>query len=135
MKKIITIFLLIFLTTGCSLFGVDKIESNTMYQKGEIAVFDNYKIILDDYKIEDNLKVNFLVTNKNSGTIMINKNSFELIKDDIKYYPIDFQSVEINSNETIEIDLLFDVNEINEDDKLLFYSGIVSNNIAFDITK
>lgn len=123
--------------SGC---GVSNIENKTEYYIGENAVIDNYQATCNSYQIKDNiLKVNLDLTSKNKEKQTVSLiNNFEIINtidNEIKPKNISSDKIEIiKDNESINIELEFDINNIDfnaKDYKIIFYSGVATNNIGF----
>lgn len=139
-NKIIYCILVLFsisLLTGC---GINKVQNKTEYYIGEQATIDNYQLVCNNYEIKDDvLKVNLELSNKSKQTKTISViNNFEIINiNDNENIPknISNDKVEIiEGNETVNIELEFDINAIDiniNNYKIIFYSGVVTNNIAF----
>ena len=136
MKKVLILIVLIIMVifTGCS---NNDIIPKTEYIKGEQALLDDIYLTLDDVDYENGmLELNFEIENKTKNTITINPdNNFRL-------YDINqVQVMNIYSNNTNIIKKGQIVNytlQYNIDKKeiydIYFYSGIVENNIKFNIT-
>ena len=139
-NKIIYCILVLFsisLLTGC---GINKVQNKTEYYIGEQATIDNYQLVSNNYEIKDDvLKVNLELSNKSKQSKTISLiNNFEIINiNDNENIPknISNDKVEIiEGNESIDIELEFDIKDMNiniNDYKIIFYSGVVTNNIAF----
>lgn len=131
----------IILLTGCG--NVSNIQNKTEYYIGEEANIDNYLITCNDYEIlGKKLKVNLILTNKNKQTKTVSfKNNFSIYNiDGSENIPENISNDEvktIESGKSMNIYLEFDFNDydINTDElrnyKILFYSGVATNNIAF----
>lgn len=127
----------IILLTGC---GISNVQNKTEYNVKEKATIDNYQLVCNNYEIKDNvLKVNLELLNKNKQDKTISLiNNFEIINiNDNETIPenISNEKVEIiGDNESIDIELEFDIKNIDiniNDYKIIFYSGVATNNIAF----
>jgi len=136
--SVFTIFSIIMLT-GCG--NIDNVQNKTEYYIGEEAKIDNYLLTCKDYEIVDNvLRVNLEIINKNSQKKTVSfKNNFSIYSiDDSENIPENISSEEvkiIEANQSMNINLEFDLKNINIDElsnyKVLFYSGVATNNIAF----
>ena len=102
--------------------------------------YDGKELVCNNYEIKDDvLKVNLELSNKSKQTKTISLiNNFEIINiNDNENIPknISNDKVEIiEGNESIDIELEFDIKDMNiniNDYKIIFYSGVVTNNIAF----
>lgn len=145
MKKIIcllTICLLCFFSIACNDLDLNE-NVKTEFKIHEQANIDHYRIILskqETFTTYQNtpssngqyLLLTFNIQNNSNSTATIQEDSFYLEVDGHTYNPIDFQQVTIASNEDEQITIIYDVPD-NDHFSLLFYSGVVSNNIAFDI--
>lgn len=127
----------IILLTGC---GISNVQNKTEYNIKEKATIDNYQLVCNNYEIKDNiLKVNLELLNKNKQDKTISLiNNFEIINiidNEIIPKNISSEKVEIvKDNESISIELKFDIKDIDfniTDYKIIFYSGVATNNIAF----
>ena len=136
MYCVLGIFSLLMLT-GC---GITNIDNKTEYYIGEKAIIDNYQLTCNNYEIKGNLlKVNLeLVNNYKQDKTVSLINNFEIINIiDNETIPenISNEKVEIiGDNESIDIELKFDIKDIDfniNDYKIIFYSGVATNNIAF----
>ncbi len=148
MKKFLKVFLLCTIMlpfVGC--FSVKQMPSKTEYYLNEEATMDNiYKISLNDILSQDHfqdvependhyLVLEFKITNISSETQTIDvQKSFQLKIDNTLYPDLNHnKDTEIAPQESIMYQLIYDVNEMDHYE-ILFYSGIVDNNIKF-ITK
>ena len=135
--KIISLMLFAVLLVGCGR-DLSNITSKTSYKINETAKIDKLEITLTNFKYlyNDIVEFTFKITNnrKNSVTISPNVN--------FKLYDINkVQMPNIYSNdtsiikkgETINYTLQYNVTEKSLYE-ILFYSGIVENNIKFSIT-
>lgn len=136
MYCVLGIFSLLMLT-GC---GITNIDNKTEYYIGEKAIIDNYQLTCNNYEIKGNLlKVNLeLVNNYKQDKTVSLINNFEIINiidNGIIPKNISSEKVEIiGDNESIDIELKFDIKDIDfniNDYKIIFYSGVATNNIAF----
>lgn len=139
-NKIIYCILVLFsisLLTGC---GISNMQNKTEYYIGEKAIIDDYQLTCNNYVIKDNiLKVNLELANNNKQDKTVSLiNNFEIINiidNGIIPKNISSEKVEIvKDNESINIELKFDIKDIDinvKDYKIIFYSGVATNNIAF----
>ncbi len=135
MKRIIKVFgliALIILVTGC-----ETVMTKTEYNYNEEAILDNIELKLIEAKsIEnDSIEVVFSITNKRDNTITLSPDTnFKLY--DINHVQIPNKYTTntniIKANETINYTLQY--NSKKEIYEILFYSGIVENNIKFTFT-
>lgn len=115
----------------------------TEYLKEEVATIDYYEIIYKGYSSEkEKLYVDFIVTNNSNETHEINLNEDFVLYTNESEKMINSHKEEIlkiKSKETKEIRVTIEAKELFEKKKLIdvdsykivFYSGVVSNNIAF----
>lgn len=138
-----SIFLIISsLLIGCS-SKVGDTYQKTEYLKEENAIIDYYEMIYKGYSSKNKkLYVNFVVTNNSSETKEINlREDFRLYTDTSEKIInlSDEEIIKIQNNETKEIRVTFESDSLFENEtlidldsyKIIFYSGVVSNNIAF----
>lgn len=145
MKKIgylICIGLLCCFTIACSDLSLDE-SIKTEFKIHEQANIDHYNITLNKQETLTEyqnvpasngqyLSLAFKIKNNSDTDAVIQEDNFYLEIDDHIYNPISFSQETIASKESKEITIIYDVP--NDDNyELIFYSGIVSNNIAFDI--
>ncbi len=143
--KLVLLCTLIIPFTGC--FSVEQLPSKTEFYLNEEAVIDNrYQITLNDIMSQDHfqdvependhyLVLEFKITNISSETQTIDQEkTFRLKIGDTIYADLNHnKNTEIAPQESIMYQLIYDVNELDHYE-ILFYSGIVDNNIKF-ITK
>lgn len=135
MKKICTVILvivLVFFVVGC-----DKVIPKTEYGINEEAVLDDIKIeLVKATKIEnDILEVVFEITNERNNSITLSPdNNFKLYDINQVQIPNLYEANKniIKKDETINYTLQY--NTQKDLYEILFYSGIVENNIKFTIT-
>ncbi len=135
MKKIcylLVLFSLLLLFGGCSK------AFKTVYGFNEEAYIDDIKIKLVDVRLRENqeLEFTFRLTNYRNNTVTISAdNNFKFY--DINEIELVNQYVNNNSiikkGDTINYTLRYIVDKKQTYD-ILFYSGIVENNIKFNIT-
>jgi len=149
MKKNKIILFGIFLVIASLLVGCSKEVGEeifkTEYFKEETATIDYYEIVYKGYSSKkEKLYVDFVIANHSEQEQEINLNeAFVLYTDNsqkiINSY--DNKKIKIKSSETKEIRITITADELFEKKKLIdldsykiiFYSGVVSNNIAFII--
>lgn len=135
---------ILLLLTGC---GINNAVIKTEYYLGETATIDHYEIEytdfseLDVYNNENGkfLKVNYTLTNKSAGQKTVN------IYNDFKFYNYDNKLISPITNDEIVLEvgdtksfaIVFDITDKQDMDqyKIIFYSNVVSNNIAFIIER
>jgi len=128
------------LLTGCG--NVSNIQNKTEYYIGEEASIDNYLITCKNYEVlGKKLKVNLELINNNKQNKTVSfKNNFDIYStigtSEVVPENISEEDVKIiESGKSMNIDLEFDFNDININElsnyKILFYSGVATNNIAF----
>ncbi len=136
------LFIAIVLFTGCSdLDAPDYVK--TEFKLHENASIDNYTITMtkndavEQYNGESSiygqyLIVTFEITNHNTTVEQISEDNFYLEVDDRIYSGTILNDGTIGPNQSKEITIVYDVPR-EDDYELLFYSGVVGNNIEFDI--
>ena len=139
MKRILRMFIL--LVFVCFLSGCNLEQSyvnKTEFFLDEDAYIDDIAIKMTKASINENnmLEVVFSITNNRDNTItMVADNYFKLY--DINKVQIYNQYENdiniIKKDQTINYTLIYDIND-KEIYEILFYSGIVENNIKFTIT-
>jgi len=136
-KKISYLGLSVFLlATGCSM-GVEKKENQTTFKVNEEAFIDQYQIKCSNYTVNGNeLKVHYTVTNNSNQSTEIDlSDDFKLYGDDGNLYDsLSTGTVHLEHSETKDIEVTFTVNDTIDSDHsymIIFYSGVVSNNIGF----
>ena len=135
--KIISLMLFAVLLVGCGR-DLSNITSKTSYKINETAKIDKLEITLTNFKYlyNDIVEFTFKITNnrKNSVTISPNVNFklYDINKVQIPNIYSNDTSI-IKKGETINYTLQYNVTEKSLYE-ILFYSGIVENNIKFSIT-
>lgn len=136
MKKILLIGLILItvLITGCS---NTNIVPKTEFVKGEQALLDDIYLTLNEVGYQDDtLTLNFKIENKTKNTITIIPDS------NFKLYDINQVQIKntysnntnvIKKNEIINYTLEYNIDK-KEIYDVYFYSGVVENNIKFNIT-
>ena len=127
---------------GC---GVSNKAVKTEYKVNEVATIDQYRILCKGYEIINQyqdqmgkfLKIDYKITNLRDQSYYLDlQNDFQLQVDSGKYIPaITSDHIEIKGNEEKTLEIVYDLKEYEsmESYKVIFYSGVVSNNIAFVI--
>ena len=140
---LMTIFCIPFLT-GCQDLSL-KEDTKTSYRISEEAKLDHFQITLSDVEFKDEhlhltategtkiMILTFKVKNNANNTMSISGNSFDLFIDNEEYYPVASENVSINSNKEIQYEIIYEV-PIKDQYSILFYSGVVTNNVSFEIT-
>ena len=137
MKKILLAVistLLIFNLCGCIQQG-EELPTKTIFDANENASIDNISITLlnitEGNNSDNNIIVKFKIQNNNKNNISITNENFDLIIDNINYKPNNQINANLAYNNSLELILYYNVPK-KESYKLIFYSGVVSNNIAFN---
>lgn len=137
MKRIVKLLLIIvigLLITACD----DGYMPKTQYEMYETAVIDDIEITMMNATYNnDILEVEYKITNNRSNTISIDADTyFKLYDINMVQIPNTYENDVniIKSNETITYTLQYNVQE-KSIYEILFYSGIVENNIKFVINK
>ena len=136
MKKIfilcIAIFVFALVLTGC-----DNTPVKTEYSLNEPAKLDDIEITMVDTTYQNNiLEVEFKIKNNRDNTISIAPDTyFKLYDINQVQVPNKYQNDNnmIKKGDTINFTLQYNIQE-KELYEILFYSGIVENNIKFTIT-
>lgn len=135
MKRFISVFLVVFMLF--LMVGCDKVIPKTEYQINEEAILDNIKLKLvsAEHLENDVIEMVFSITNERDNTITLSPDT------NFKFYDINQVQIPnqytanksiLKSKETVSYTLQYTTNkEIYE---ILFYSGIVENNIKFTFT-
>lgn len=137
MKKLILVLLIL------TLSGCGNREYKTSYKINENATIDYFNIECTGYELVNEynqqsakngifLKVNYKLTNKNEKSVNLTANNyFKLYKDNNLINGIG-EDIILESNQETEYTVLFDTS-IDDTYKVLFYSNVVTNNIAFEL--
>lgn len=137
MRKVILILLIL------TLSGCGNREYKTSYKINENATIDYFNIECTGYELVNEynqqsakngifLKVNYKLTNKNEKSVNLTANNyFKLYKDNNLINGIG-EDIILESNQETEYTVLFDTS-IDDTYKVLFYSNVVTNNIAFEL--
>lgn len=136
MKKLfilcVAIFVFALVLTGC-----DNTPVKTEFSLNEPAKLDDIEIIMVDATYENNiLEVEFKIKNNRDNTISIAPDTyFRLYDINQVQVPNKYQNDNnmIKKGDTINFTLQYSIQE-KELYEILFYSGIVENNIKFTIT-
>ena len=136
MKKLfilcIAIFVFALVLTGC-----DNTPVKTEYSLNEHAILDDIEITMVDATYQNNiLEVEFKMKNNRDNTISIAPDTyFKLYDINQVQVPNKYQNDNnmIKKGDTINFTLQYNIQE-KELYEILFYSGIVENNIKFTIT-
>lgn len=145
MKKLFcfcSLIALSLLMTGC--FSVEQPgEVKTEYSLNEIANIDFYEITLNDVVTTTHyqdvppandtyLMFEFRITNDDEQAhVLSSATNFRFIIDDMTYTDLNHnKDITIQPGESIMYQVIYDVPE-EDHYQILFYSGVVSNNIAF----
>lgn len=136
MKKIfilcIAVFVFALVLTGC-----DNTPVKTEYELNEPAKLDDIEITMVDTSYQNNiLEVEFKIKNNRDNTISIAPDTyFRLYDINQVQVPNKYQNDNnmIKQGDTINFTLQYYIQE-KELYEILFYSGIVENNIKFTIT-
>lgn len=145
MKKIVYVLcicMFALLVTACNDLSAPE-HVKTEFKLNEVALIDNYEIQLikneKNNQYKNNIATNgqyiiltFKIKNNNKTTQFIDENNFSLTINNQVYKPTDVLNMTIDANKTQEYTIIYDV-PVNEDYELIFYSGVVTNNIEFEI--
>lgn len=140
MKKILLILITTLLISGC---GVGNKTYQTSYKINQNARIDHFLIkckgyeLINEYNNEKPkngvfVKVNYEIMNNNSTSVLIKpETSFKLYKNNEFISGIG-NELTIDKNKSEEYTIIFDTS-IEDSYKVLFYSNVVTNNIAFEL--
>lgn len=145
MKKLLNFILVIlscFLFTACTNLDAPKYVK-TEFKLNENASIDYYDITMiksiASKQYNGSASVNgqyiiltFKIKNNDKNNQNINSNNFYLRKDNQEYLANVIHPRTIKANETTEYIVIFDV-PIDSNYDILFYSGVVTNNIEFNV--
>lgn len=145
MKKIVLLFVISCLFLGCNDLSLKEGMNQTSYQVHEEAKIDHFNIVMTDYHITDHwnqqipvhdqfLIVEFEIENKDKQVSTIYANTSYQLSINQEIYPnlsLESQLI-IPSKEKKKYTVVYDVPK-EEEYHILFYSGIVTNNIEFRI--
>ena len=140
LKYMILLVLLLVPITGC---GTSQTENQTVFKINEETTIDGIKIVLNDIQMSQSfqdvkqekdtyLNLEFIITNTTNQTITIDstKNFVFKIEEEVYTDLNHNKMIEIAPEETVVYTLIYDVEE-QDFYEVLFYSGIVENNIKF----
>ena len=135
--KIISLILISIIIVGCGR-DLSNITSKTSYRINETAKIDKLEIKLTNFKYLDNdiVEFTFKITNNRDNSITLNPdNNFKIYNSTNAQIPNIYSNDSniIKSKDTINYTLQYNIKN-RELYEILFYSGIVENNIKFTIT-
>lgn len=135
--KIISLILISIIIVGCGR-DLSNITSKTSYRINETAKIDKLEIKLTNFKYLDNdiVEFTFKITNNRDNSITLNPdNNFKIYNSTNAQIPNIYSNDSniIKSKDTINYTLQYNIKN-RELYEILFYSGIVENNIRFNIT-
>lgn len=141
-RKIFTLILVIttLFLTGC---GVGNKEYKTSYNLLDNATIDYFDIKCTSYELINEyngsvpkngifLKVNFDIKNNNSNNVLLVPDKFFKLYSNNNFIDGSGTEVSLKSKEVTSYSVVFDT-DIKNSYKILFYSNVVTNNIAFEI--
>ena len=132
--KIISLILISIIIVGCGR-DLSNITSKTSYKINETAKIDKLEITLTNFKYLDNdiVEFTFKITNNRDNSITLNPdNNFKIYNSTNAQIPNIYSNV-IKSKDTMNYTLQYNIKN-RELYEILFYSGIVENNIKFTVT-
>ena len=139
MKYVMIISLMLFavLLVGCGR-DLSNITSKTSYKINETAKIDKLEITLTNFKYLDNdiVEFTFKITNNRDNSITLNPdNNFKIYNSTSAQIPNIYSNDSniIKSKDTMNYTLQYNIKN-RELYEILFYSGIVENNIKFTVT-
>lgn len=135
--KIISLILISIIIVGCGR-DLSNITSKTSYKINETAKIDKLEITLTNFKYLDNdiVEFTFKITNNRDNSITLNPdNNFKIYNSTNAQIPNIYSNDSniIKSKDTINYTLQYNIKN-RELYEILFYSGIVENNIKFTVT-
>lgn len=135
--KIISLMLFAVLLVGCGR-DLSNITSKTSYKINETAKIDKLEITLTNFKYlyNDIVEFTFKITNNRDNSITLNPdNNFKIYNSTSAQIPNIYSNDSniIKSKDTMNYTLQYNIKN-RELYEILFYSGIVENNIKFTIT-
>lgn len=135
--KIISLMLFAVLLIGCGR-DLSNITSKTSYKINETAKIDKLEITLTNFKYLDNdiVEFTFKITNNRDNSITLNPdNNFKIYNSTSAQIPNIYSNDSniIKSKDTMNYTLQYNIKN-RELYEILFYSGIVENNIKFTVT-
>lgn len=135
--KIISLILISIIIVGCGR-DLSNITSKTSYKINEKAKIDKLEITLTNFKYLDNdiVEFTFKITNNRDNSITLNPdNNFKIYNSTNAQIPNIYSNDSniIKSKDTMNYTLQYNIKN-RELYEILFYSGIVENNIKFTVT-
>lgn len=135
--KIISLILISIIIVGCGR-DLSNITSKTSYKINETAKIDKLEITLTNFKYLDNdiVEFTFKITNNRGNSITLNPdNNFKIYNSTNAQIPNIYSNDSniIKSKDTMNYTLQYNIKN-RELYEILFYSGIVENNIKFTVT-
>ena len=135
--KIISLILISIIIVGCGR-DLSNITSKTSYKINETAKIDKLEITLTNFKYLDNdiVEFTFKITNNRDNSITLNPdNNFKIYNSTNAQIPNIYSNDSniIKSKDTLTHTLQYNIKN-RELYEILFYSGIVENNIKFTVT-
>lgn len=135
--KIISLILISIIIVGCGR-DLSNIASKTSYKINETAKIDKLEITLTNFKYLDNdiVEFTFKITNNRDNSITLNPdNNFKIYNSTNAQIPNIYSNDSniIKSKDTMNYTLQYNIKN-RELYEILFYSGIVENNIKFTVT-
>ena len=135
--KIISLILISIIIVGCGR-DLSNITNKTSYKINETAKIDKLEITLTNFKYLDNdiVEFTFKITNNRDNSITLNPdNNFKIYNSTNAQIPNIYSNDSniIKSKDTMNYTLQYNIKN-RELYEILFYSGIVENNIKFTVT-
>ena len=135
--KIISLILISIIIVGRGR-DLSNITSKTSYKINETAKIDKLEITLTNFKYLDNdiVEFTFKITNNRDNSITLNPdNNFKIYNSTNAQIPNIYSNDSnlIKSKDTMNYTLQYNIKN-RELYEILFYSGIVENNIKFTVT-
>ena len=143
-KKIILLLIVSILMVGCGNLDAPTTTNQTEFTVNEVGIIDHYKVVLNDVietktyqgeKPENDtfLILEFKITNESREEQILTPDvNFKLMLNDGTYHDLgNTEITKVPSNDSIIYQVVYDVPDMDSY-SVLFYSGVVSNNIRFN---
>lgn len=146
MKKIILLFVVSCFLFGCNDLSLKEGTNKTSFLLHEDAKIDSFNLVMTDYRIVESIDqlekpihdqfliVEFEIENTDKTSQIISADtSYQLLIDGKTYHNVSSSdAITIPSKQKTTYTIVYDVPK-RDTYHILFYSGIVSNNIKFEI--
>lgn len=140
MKKLLLVFITTLLISGCN---VGNTTYQTSYKVNQNARIDHFLIKctgyeqINEYNNEKPkngifLKVNYEIMNLNKSSVLVKPETFFKLYKNNQFTNAIGEEITLNKDENKNYYVVFDTS-IDDNYKILFYSNVVTNNIAFEL--